>query len=280
MDIEKKAEGIIRLALSEDLGAEGDITTKVVVDEHATGSARLIAKSPMVVCGQRVAARVFELAQPGSQYSAVIEDGGEVSIGEEIGRVTGFIRSILAGERTALNFLCHMSGIATLTRELVKKVSAAGIQIMDTRKTHPGMRDLEKYAVMIGGGQNHRRGLYDGVIIKDNHILAAGGIKRAVRLARNALGGQFPIEVEAGTLDDVWDALDSGASIIMLDNMDPITIKQAVEIIGGRAKVEVSGGVRPDNLQEFLIPGVDAISMGFITMSASAADISLELDAG
>lgn len=278
MDIEKEAEGIIRLALSEDLGALGDITTEAVVDERAIGSARLVAKSPLVVCGQPLATRVFELAEQGSRYTAVIEDGNEVTVGEVIGRVTGSLRSILTAERTALNFLCHMSGIATLTRKLVEEASAAGIQIMDTRKTHPGMRNLEKYAVMVGGGQNHRRGLYDGVIIKDNHVLAAGGIRQAVMLVRNAVGGLFRIEVEARTLDDVRDALDSGADTIMLDNMDPITIKQAVEIIGGQAKIEVSGGIKPWNLQEFLIPGVDAISMGFITMSAPAVDISLELD--
>ncbi len=278
MDIQTKAEGIIRLALTEDLGALGDVTTEALVDEDARGSARIIAKSGLIVCGQSVAAKVFELAQPGSQYTPMVEDGKEVSSGQTIGQVSGSLRSILKGERTALNFLCHMCGIATLTRRLVEKASSSEIQIMDTRKTHPGIRDLEKYAVMVGGGKNHRRGLYDGVIIKDNHIAAAGGIREAVTFVRNAVGERFPIEVETGTLEDVRQALDSKADIIMLDNMNPETIRKAVEIIGGRAKIEVSGGVRPDNLADFLIPGVDAISIGFITMSAPAADISLELD--
>jgi len=279
VEIARKAEGIIRLALAEDLGVDGDITTTAVCPPGARARAVIVSREPcVVVAGQPVAAKVFALAAPEVSYETVVGDGEKTSGGDTIARLEGTLAGILAGERTALNFLCHLSGIATLTRRLVDVAGSNGVTVMDTRKTTPGLRALEKYAVSLGGGTNHRQGLFDGVIIKDNHIAAVGGLQIAVRRARNSLAGRFPIEVEAATVAQVREAVDSGADIIMLDNMDPPTVKEAVEIIAGRAKVEVSGGVGPDNLLSYARLGVDAISMGFITHSAPATDLSLELD--
>jgi nicotinate-nucleotide pyrophosphorylase (carboxylating) len=280
MDIGEKALGIIRLALAEDLGADGDVTTAAVCPPGSTGKAAIISRGPCRVAGGPVAAKVFELGGAGATYEALVIDGKNASPGEAIARVAGSLPAILAGERTALNFLCHLCGIATLTARLVDIAAPFGVKIMDTRKTNPGMRPLEKYAVALGGGTNHRLGLYDGLLIKDNHIAAAGGIEIAVRRARNAYGERFPVEVEAGSLGEVREALDSGADIIMLDNMKPSQVADAVSIIDGRARTEVSGGVTPDNIAEYLKLGVDAISLGFITHSAPAADLSLELEVG
>jgi nicotinate-nucleotide pyrophosphorylase (carboxylating) len=278
MDIAEKAEGAIRLALSEDLGIGGDVTTKAVCPPDSSGSGVIISRVPCRVAGQPIAARVFSLAAAGAEYRAVVNDGQDASAGQKIGTVSGGLEAILAGERTALNFLCHLSGIATVTSRLVALAGGGGVRIMDTRKTTPGLRILEKYAVSMGGGTNHRQGLFDGVIIKDNHIAAAGGLELAVRRARNALGDRFPIEVEAADLAQVRQAVDAGADIIMLDNMSPETVKDAVALIGRRAKTEVSGGVNPENMSSYVGLGIDSISLGFITHSAPAADLSLELD--
>ncbi len=278
MEIARKAEGIIRLALAEDLGVDGDVTTTAVCPPGARARAVIVSRELCVVAGQPVAAEVFALVAPEVSYDTVVGDGEKASGGDVIARLEGTLAGILAGERTALNFLCHLSGIATLTRKLVDVAGSSGATVMDTRKTTPGLRALEKYAVSLGGGTNHRQGLFDGVIIKDNHIAAVGGLEIAVRRARNSLAGGFLIEVEAATVAQVREAVDSGADIIMLDNMDPPSVREAVEIIAGRAKVEVSGGVGPDNLLSYARLGVDAISMGFITHSAPATDLSLELD--
>jgi len=277
VDVAEKAEGIIRIALAEDLGVDGDVTTTAVCPPGARARAVIVSREPCVIAGQLVAAKVFALAGAEVSYDTVVEDGGRASGGDTIARLQGSLAGILAGERTALNFLCHLSGIATLTGRLVDVVGRGGVTVMDTRKTTPGLRALEKYAVRLGGGTNHRRGLFDGVIIKDNHIAAVGGLEAAVRLARNSLSCRFPIEVEAATLARVREAVDAGADIIMLDNMDPPAVREAVEIIAGRAKVEVSGGVGPNNLASYAQLGMDAISMGFITHSAPAADLSLEV---
>lgn len=278
MDIASKAEGIIRIALAEDLGVEGDVTSLAVVREGVSGTAFVVSKGPCTLAGQPVAERVFELAGPGATYTALLEDGGESSPGQKVGRVHGELRTILAGERTALNFLCHLTGIATLTSRLVELARPCGVAIMDTRKTTPGMRVLEKYAVAVGGGTNHRHGLFDGIIIKDNHIAAAGGIEVAVRRVRNAHGERFPVEVEAATLAQVREALESGADIIMLDNMEPDRVEEAVAIVGGRTRVEVSGGVTPENLASYVKLGMDMISLGCLTHSAPTADLSLEME--
>lgn len=280
MDIAEKALGIIRLALAEDLGATGDITTAAVCDEGAQGTGVVISRGPCRVAGGPIARKVFELVAPGAAYRVLVEDGADASPSEAIGRVEGSLGAILAGERTALNFLCHLCGIATLTARLVEIASSGGTLIMDTRKTNPGMRPLEKYAVAMGGGTNHRQGLFDGIIIKDNHIAAAGGLEVAVRRVRNRYGGSFPVEVEAATLGEVRQALEAEADIIMLDNMTPSMAADAVAMIGGRARTEVSGGITPENLASYAGLGADAISLGFITHSAPAADLSLEIEPG
>ena len=277
MDIADKAEGIIRIALAEDLGSKGDVTTEAVCRPGDVGKGQLVCGEPCTLAGQPVADRVFALAGPGASYRQRVQDGGSAAAGQVIGEVEGPLVAVLSGERTALSFLCHLSGIATLTARLVAMAAPHGVKIMDTRKTTPGLRMLEKYAVSAGGGTNHRVGLYDGVIIKDNHIAAAGGIPVAVRRARNALGDELPLEVEASTLAEVRQAVDSGADIIMLDNMSPGQVEKAVAIIGGRAKVEVSGGMNPDNIGSYLGSGIDFISLGFITHSAPPVDISLRL---
>ena len=277
MDIGRESEWIIRVALTEDLGVEGDITTAAVCPAGATGRGVVISREPCRIAGQPVAARVFEIT--GADYRAKIADGLDAGPGEEIALVEGPLEAVLSGERTALNFLCRLTGIATLTARMVAMAEPHGVAIMDTRKTTPGMRELEKYAVAMGGGRNHRHGLYDGVIIKDNHIAAAGGLEIAVRRVRNALGERFPVEVEASDLAQVRQAVGSGADIIMLDNMDPATVEKAMAIIGGRTMTEVSGGVTPENIHSYLGLGMDSISLGFLTHSAPAADLSLELEA-
>ena len=277
MDTGEQAEGIIRMALAEDLGVEGDITTRAACPPEATGKAAISAKEPCRVAGQPVAAKVFELSGAGVTYEVLVEDGADAAPGQKISVVRGPLAAILSGERTALNFLSHMSGIATLTSRLVALAAPSGVQIMDTRKTTPGLMVLEKYAVAMGGGTNNRQGLFDGIIIKDNHIAAAGGLEIAVRRVRNALGDRFPIEVEAADLAQVREALDSVADIIMLDNMSPGKVSDAIGLVGGRARLEVSGGVNPDNIGAYVKLGVDMISLGFITHSAPAADLSLNL---
>jgi nicotinate-nucleotide pyrophosphorylase (carboxylating) len=278
MDIVIQAEGIIRLALSEDLGVEGDITTVAVCPEGKTGKGILTCREPCRVAGQPIAARVFELAGEGSTYRALVPDGEPAGRGRKIGIVEGPLSAILAGERTALNFLCHLSGIASLTARLVAMAEPHGVLVMDTRKTTPGLRVLEKYAVYAGGGTNHRMGLFDGILIKDNHIVAAGGIELAVRRVRNVSGDRYPVEVEAATLREVREAVDAGADVIMLDNMDTGTAEKAIAMIAGQARIEVSGGVTPENFESYARLGVDQISLGFITHSAPSVDISLELE--
>lgn len=280
MDIAVKAEGIIRLALAEDLGVEGDVTTSAVCSPDVSGRAAIFSRGSCRVAGGPVARRVFELAGKGASCQMLVADGGNASPDEVIARVEGPISAILAGERTALNFLGHLCGVATLTERLVGIAAFNNVELMDTRKTSPGMRALEKHAVKMGGGVNHREGLFDGVIIKDNHIAAAGGIEAAVRRVRNAYGDRFPIEVEAATLSEVRQAVDAEADVVMLDNMDAPMVAEAVALIGGRARTEVSGGVTPRNLASYVELGVDAISLGFVTHSAPAADLSLELETG
>ena len=277
MDISDEAEGIIRLALAEDLGVEGDVTTKACVPEGVVGTGKVLAKQPLTLAGGPIARKVFELVG-GTSYVSLLGDGERASEGQVVAKLDGELAGILTAERTALNFLCHLSGIATLTSRLVEIARPFGVELLDTRKTMPGMRALEKYAVKMGGGTNHRVGLFDGVIIKDNHIAAAGGIELAVRRLRNALGTRFPVEVEAASLAEVREALDAGADAIMLDTMSPAMVSEAVGMNGGRARTEVSGGVNPDNLRDYAAMKPDSISLGFLTHSAPAADLSLELD--
>lgn len=281
IDVGEQSIGIVRLALAEDLGAEGDITTAAVCPPDATGRAVIISREACMVAGGPVAAKTFELVPYGpAEYTALVADGQAAAPGQEIARIEGSLSALLAGERTALNFLCHLCGIATLTARLAALVLPYGVKLLDTRKTEPGMRPLEKHAVLMGGGTNHRMGLYDAVLIKDNHIAAAGGLEIAVRRARNAYGEKYPIEVEAASLAEVREAVDAGADIIMLDNMNPAAVKDALALIDGRAQTEVSGGITPHNLAGYAKLRPDAISLGFITHSAPAADLSLELELG
>ena len=269
---------IIENALLEDIHT-GDITTLAVVPDSRVVSARLIAKEPMVLAGISVAARVFQLLDQRIEFICEHSDGTRLEKGDIIARLRGDAAQLLQGERVALNLLQRMCGIATLTDRYVQAVAGTGARIVDTRKTTPGLRQLEKYSVRIGGGINHRTGLYDGILIKENHIVAAGGIAEAIRRARAYIPHTLKIEIETETIDEVKQALEAGADIIMLDNMDNETMQQAVSMIGGRALVEASGGVNLDTVRGIAGTGVNIISVGALTHSARAMDISMLIDA-
>ncbi|MBI5874779.1 MAG: carboxylating nicotinate-nucleotide diphosphorylase [Deltaproteobacteria bacterium] len=269
-------QDIIETALAEDIGS-GDITTMAVVDRNANGSAEIVAKEDIVVAGILIAEAVFKTIDAKIEFKALAEDGDNVRKGAAITAVSGRISAILTGERVALNFLQRLSGIATLTSRFVNNVKGFKVKILDTRKTTPGLRILEKYAVRMGGGFNHRFGLCDAVLIKDNHIAAIGSIAEAVFRAREHAPKDMLIEVEAKNLDEVKEALIAGTDVIMLDNMKPSLMKQAVKIIGKAALIEASGGVNLKNIREIAKTGVDFISVGALTHSAMAVDISLEM---
>lgn len=271
-------EDVVAAALREDLGGEmrdTDVTTHYVVDAGLTGEARVIAKSAGVLSGSVAAACVFELVRPPCEYFAVAPDGARLEPGDEAARVVGPLGSILTGERTALNFLQRLSGIATLTRSYVDALAAfPAVTLLDTRKTTPGLRFLERAAVRHGGGRNHRAGLWDAILIKDNHIAAAGGVSAAIKRARAA---GMPVEVEVDTLAELDEALAAGAEIVLLDNMSPEEMRRAVEITAGRAKLEASGGMSLEGAVAAAKAGVDRISVGALTHSAPALDLSLEV---
>ena len=267
-------ERIAFAALAEDLG-DGDVTTEATVDANATGSADLVVKEPGVVCGLAVAEAVFRAVDPELRFERLVEEGASVAAGTSVARVAGAERAILTGERTALNFLARLSGIATLTRRYVDAVDGTGAAILDTRKTTPGLRALEKHAVATGGGRNHRFGLDDGVLVKDNHLRAAGSVTSAVERLRAAT--PLPIEVECDTLEQVSEALAAGAEAILLDNMIPDQLRAAVALARGRARLEASGGVTLENVRDVAETGVDEISVGALTHSARSLDVSLEL---
>ncbi|MDR2665274.1 MAG: carboxylating nicotinate-nucleotide diphosphorylase [Oscillospiraceae bacterium] len=262
-------------ALSEDIGS-GDVTSRCCVPAQAVSRGSFNAKDSGVICGLGIAARVYELLDADVEMVALAADGDTAKPGDSIAEIFGASRSILAGERVALNLLRHLSGISTQTAEAVRRTAGYGTRITDTRKTTPGLRALEKYAVTCGGGTNHRFGLYDGILIKDNHISAAGGIAAAVALARMNSPHTLKIEVEAETLDQVAQAVDSGADIIMLDNMSTQQMSEAVRFIGGRALTEASGNMGDRDLAEVASTGVDIISIGALTHSVRALDISLK----
>ncbi len=267
---------LIDSALSEDIGS-GDITTDHLVAPDQTGSAEIIAKEPMVLAGLDVARQVFETLAPDLASDTRCADGDEVTAGSRIMTVSGRLGPLLHGERTALNFLQRLSGIATHVRPYAAAVSNYPVRLVDTRKTTPGWRVLEKYAVRVGGAANHRMGLYDGVLIKDNHIAACGSITTAITRVRAATSHLVKIEVEVGTLDEVEEALSTGADVIMLDNMDLDEIRTAVAIINGRATVEISGNVSLEKLPALAQTGVDIISVGALTHQARAVDISMRI---
>lgn len=268
---------LIDHALAEDIHT-GDITTQAVVSGKQPASARLIAKEELVLAGIHVAERVFARLSPDTSFSAHHEDGARIAKGELIASMTGNAADLLMGERVALNLLQRLSGVATLTASFVEAVRGTKARIVDTRKTTPGLRELEKYAVRIGGGINHRTGLYDGVLIKENHIAAAGSIAEAVARARAYIPHTLKIEIETEDLDQVGQALAAGADIIMLDNMSLADMCSAVAIIANRALVEASGGVNLDSVRSIAETGVDIISVGALTHSPRAMDISMLLD--
>ncbi len=271
-----KNEKLIRLALEEDIGA-GDVTTDALIEPDHVSTAAIFAKESLVLAGLQVAQEVFTTLDPAMGFDTTFQDGDQVETGDEILKIHGKLQALLTGERTALNFLQRLSGVATITRKYVDRVAGSNVRLTDTRKTIPGWRRLEKYAVKIGGGHNHRFGLYDGILIKDNHIVACGGISEAVARVRNNRPQLLPIEVEVSDLNQVKEALGSGVDIIMLDNMDLNDIKSAVNFVDGRALVEVSGGVTLETLAEIANTGVDIISIGALTHSARAVDISMRV---
>jgi nicotinate-nucleotide pyrophosphorylase (carboxylating) len=268
---------IIDTALAEDIHT-GDITTLALLPKARRMRARLVAKEPMVLAGLAVAARVFARLDPSARFDADFADADRLQVGDVIARIEGDAASLLQGERVALNLLQRMCGIATQTAAFVKEIAGSGARVVDTRKTTPGLRVLEKYAVRVGGGTNHRTGLYDGVLIKENHIAAAGGILEAVRRARAYIPHTLKIEVETETLEQVALALEAGADIIMLDNMGLAEMSEAVVLIGKRALVEASGGVNLQTIAAIAQTGVDIISVGALTHSVRAADISMLME--
>lgn len=276
MPVDGRVREFIRLALEEDIG-RGDITTSLTVDPSRVAVAELVAKQAFVLAGLPVAREVFRAVAHELDFEAHLTDGASVKKGQVIAAITGRAASILTAERVALNILQRLSGVATLTSKYVDAIKDTGARVLDTRKTTPGMRQLEKYAVMVGGGHNHRSGLDDGILIKDNHIEAAGGIARAVELARRGAQPFLRIEVECATEEHVRQALGAGADIIMLDNMTPELMKKCVRLISGRAVTEASGNVTLRNIKQAAEAGVDFISVGALTHSAPAVDISLRV---
>lgn len=270
-------DDIIKNALKEDINYL-DTATAYVIPETAVTTAKFISKAEGVLCGIEVAMRVFTLLDPEVQFTLYKKDGDAVANGELIATMKGKASMLLQGERTALNLLQHMSGIATATSECVKLVEGTGVSIADTRKTLPGLRALQKYAVTCGGGKNHRYNLSDCAMLKDNHIDAGGGITATVKALREKIGHTVKIEVETRNMDEVREAVAAGADIIMLDNMTALQMKEAVEYINGRALTEASGNITAENIREKASSGIDIISMGALTHSVKAFDISMRID--
>lgn len=269
-------DDLINSALKEDINYI-DITTDNLIPQEQEGEARFLAKADGVLCGIDVAIRVFTLIQPDFQYEIFINDGEYVKKGDIIATVKGKTRTILKGERTALNLLQHMSGIATMTNKIVKIVEGTNASIADTRKTLPGLRPIQKYAVTVGGGKNHRYNLSDAAMLKDNHVDAGGGITGAVKKLRSKLGHMAKVELEVRNLDELKEALSVDVDVIMLDNMDNETMKKAVEITNGKALLEASGGITEETIRGVAETGVDIISIGALTHSVKAFDISLKI---
>ena len=276
--MDPKIKHLIRLALSEDIG-RGDITSDALVEDILSGKAVIVAKQDGILAGSEVAKTVFQIVNPKIIFSSLIEDGEKIKKGDKVALIQGKVKCILSAERTALNFLQRLSGISTLTSRYVEKVKATKVKILDTRKTTPGLRILEKYAVRTGGGENHRMGLFDMVLIKDNHIKATGGISEAIKIAKSKYGKKT-IEVEVRNLNEVKEAIESKPDWIMLDNMITQEIKKAVDLIRSSSpdiKIEASGGINLKNVRKIALTKVDFISVGALTHSAPALDLSLIL---
>ena len=270
-----QADELILMALKEDITSE-DVSTNAVMPNARKGAVELIAKEDGVIAGLQVYARVFTLLDENTEIRFHCKDGNEVKKGQLLANVTGDIRVLLSGERVALNYLQRMSGIATYTREVSKLLEGSSVTLLDTRKTTPNCRVFEKYAVRVGGGSNHRYNLSDGVLLKDNHIGAAGSVAKAVAMAKEDAPFVRKIEVEVETLEQVREAVEAGADIIMLDNMSPEQMKEAVKLIGGRAETECSGNVTRENIERIREIGVDYVSSGALTHSAPILDISMK----
>lgn len=266
---------LIKSALAEDITSE-DVSTNAIIRKFTKGTARLLCKQDGVICGLPVFERTFKLLDEGTQVVFYAQDGDRVRKGDLLAEVTGDIRVILSGERTALNYLQRMSGIATYTSQVVELLKGSKTKLLDTRKTTPNMRVFEKYAVRVGGGNNHRYNLSDGVLLKDNHIGAAGSVTRAVQMAKEYAPFVRKIEVEVENLEMCREALEAGADIIMLDNMSVADMKEAVKMIGGRALTECSGNVTRENIKNIIETGVDFVSSGALTHSAPILDVSLK----
>ncbi len=268
---------LILRALKEDLGERGDLTTDLVLPEEIRGKAGIWVKEEAILCGVGIASRVLTLMDPSLYVIPLYTDGDMVSPQTLVMEILGDLRSIFSAERTALNFLGRLSGIATLVRKFVEALEGTSVELLDTRKTTPGLRKLEKYAVQVGGGKNHRMGLFDGILIKDNHIRAVGSVSEAVRKAKANAPHGLKVEAEVQTLKEVEEALEAGADILLLDNMDLETVRQAVQMIQDRALVEVSGGITLENVRSYAEAGVDYISVGALTHQARWIDFSLEV---
>lgn len=269
----------VRAALDEDLGRAGDITSAATIPEGKQAKAKFVARKPGVISGLVCAAEAFYALDRKIVFKAKIRDGAKVAAGDVLAEISGDAKAILSGERVALNFLGHLSGIATLTAAYAARISHTQAKITDTRKTTPGLRALEKYAVRCGGGVNHRMGLDDAVLIKDNHIAVAGGVANALKAARAAVGHLVKIEIEVDNLDQFKEVLKAGgADAVLLDNMDPATLKRAVEMNAGKLVLEASGGISLDTVAKIAESGADVISAGALTHSAATLDIGLDID--
>ncbi len=268
----------VRRALDEDLQSRGDITSQAVIPPGTRARGRVVMREEGVVAGLPLASMTFRALGAKVSFRSLANDGEKLPAGSVIAEVEGPALGILEGERTALNFLQRLSGIATLTSLFVAKAAPHGAVILDTRKTAPGLRALEKYAVRAGGGRNHRFGLFDAVLIKDNHVAAVGGVGEAVRRAREALGDEFPVEVEVQRLADLEEAIQAGADRVMLDNMDVGEVEEAVRLARGRVELEASGRINLDNVAAYAATGVNFISVGALTHSARALDLALDLE--
>lgn len=269
-------EPLVRAALLEDLGLAGDITSAAVIPRDHRSTVVMAARQPGVIAGLDAAELAFELVDPAITMDRHIDDGAAVKAGDVIATIRGPSRGLLTGERTALNFLGHLSGIATVTAGIVEAIKGTKAAVACTRKTTPGLRALEKYAVRAGGGMNHRFALYDAVLIKDNHVAIAGGVGEAIRRARAGVGHMVKIEVEVDTLDQLREVMEIGVDAVLLDNMSPDQLRRAVEIVGGRAITEASGRVTPSTAVAIAASGVDLISVGWCTHSAPTLDIGLD----
>jgi len=271
------ARRLLEVALEEDLASAGDVTTDTIFGPAATTTARIVAREAGRIAGIRIATQVFGLLDPQIDVTILVDDGEDATTGATLAELAGLTRALLTGERTCLNLLGHLSGIATAARNAVALTDGTNARVVDTRKTTPGLRALEKYAVRCGGASNHRFGLYDAVMIKDNHIAAAGSIAAAVTAVRAATGHMIKIEVEVDRLDQIAETLDAGADVILLDNMTPAQLTEAVTLIDGAAITEASGGISTATIAAVAASGVDIISMGSLTHSSPRLDVAMDM---